>query len=240
MNRNISLLIGILLILLGGLFLSVNLAGSFLGFAFSPVAVWQLWPSFILMIGATFALVPFLFKEEKWAGVLFIPASVLLSVGGILMISSLFNMWGIWSWAWSLILIGLTAGFLCAALAVRNGFLAIPAFPIGITAAILFVCAVTGWWGMWAWAWTLEIIGIGAMIAYVGRLVNNSATLIVGACFAGAGLIMMVVMFSILALSTGWGGLAASAMLILLGAGILLLGLAPKRASAESTPQALS
>jgi hypothetical protein len=236
MYRNFSLLLGLLTILLGGMFLLINLFGPSLGIPFAPISAWRLWPIVILLIGAIGALAPFLLTDQKWTGTLFIPASVILTTGGILMVASLFNAWGIWSWAWSLILIGLTAGFLLAAMRVRNGFLAIPAFPIGVTAAILFFCAVTGWWGIWAWAWTVEIIGIGAMIAFIGRLVGSQVTLIVGACFAGAGLMLLALICSILSLATGLGGLIASGMLIALGAAILLFGLSPKRAPLDPAP----
>jgi hypothetical protein len=238
MYRYISLLLGSFLILLGGVFLAVNVAGPYFGLVLSPVSVWHLWPTFILLVGAGFALAPFLFSEQKWLGALFIPASVILTTGGILFTASLLNLWGIWSWAWSLILIGLTAGFLLAALRVRSGFLAIPAFPIGVTAAILFFCAVTGLWDIWVWAWTLEIIGIGAMIAYVGRLVGSPVTLIVGACMAGAGLMLLSIICSILSLATGVGGLIASGMLIVLGAAILLFSFSPKRAPLDPAPPA--
>ena len=59
MNQKVSAMIGTMLILLGGLFLLVNLAFNTAG-----GWVWRTWPLFIVAAGALFMLAPFFFREQ--------------------------------------------------------------------------------------------------------------------------------------------------------------------------------
>jgi hypothetical protein len=240
MNRYASLIVGILLIVFGGLFLAVNLFGRYLGFPFLPFSIWRMWPAVVLILGAAFASVPVFFPGQRWSGVFFIPASIFLTTGSILMFSSVFEAWGIWNWAWALLLPALAAGFLLAAAFMRNGYIAIPAFPIGVTGVILLFCAVTNMWNIWTWAWTLEIIGVGLMIAFIGRLARSTATLIVGVCLAGAGLSLTSIMLSIFSFSMEAGGIIASALLMILGIIILAYSFFSRNKTAISSPPAAS
>lgn len=82
---------GIILILLGLLFLASEIFPNLFSF-------WE-WPFIIILIGLVFLL---------WAviggvGGLAIPGSILAGIGGILYYQNTYNAWGTWSFIWALI-----------------------------------------------------------------------------------------------------------------------------------------
>jgi hypothetical protein len=91
MRQKSSIVGGIILILLGLLFLASEIFPDLFSF-------WE-WPFIIILIGLVFLL---------WAviggvGGLAIPGSILTGIGGILYYQNAFNAWYTWSYIWALI-----------------------------------------------------------------------------------------------------------------------------------------
>lgn len=88
-----SLIAGTALILLGGLFLLNQ---------YLQVSIWQfLWPLFVLLPGV--GMLAAMYRGGKQSAGLAIPASVVTTVGLILLFQSITNHWESWAYAWSLI-----------------------------------------------------------------------------------------------------------------------------------------
>jgi hypothetical protein len=93
-QRNMgSVVAGASLIVLGGLFLMSQLL---------RISIWQfLWPLFVIIPGI--AMFVGVYSGGKQAAGLAIPASVVSTVGSILLFQSITNHWESWAYAWSLI-----------------------------------------------------------------------------------------------------------------------------------------
>src|SRR3989304_1989122 len=91
---------GILLIGMGIVFL----IGQFLRFD-----VWHyIWPFFILAAGGAFFAG--MLAGGRSAGGLAVPGSIIVTVGLILLIQNVFDIWGTWAYAWGLIIAGVGGG----------------------------------------------------------------------------------------------------------------------------------
>jgi hypothetical protein len=211
MNRMVSAMIGTTLILLGALFLLVNLAFNATG-----AWMWQTWPLIIVAAGALFLLVPIFFRAQKWTGVFFIPGTPVLTTGLLLLVSSIGNSWRIWEWGWALVILAVAAGLVLAALTTRILWMGVPAILLGATALILAYCAITGDWGAWVWLWGLEAAAVGLMILAVGYLAKNNIVRTVGWSFVGFGAFAATAMMALAGLN--------SRLMTFFSAGILILG----------------
>jgi hypothetical protein len=99
-NSRVSLVVGLALIGLGALFL----VQQFFDFNF-----WDtLWPFFVIGGGGLLFLIGIMGGRES-AG-LFIPASIVTTVGSILFVLNLTDRWEAWSYAWTLIIAAVGAG----------------------------------------------------------------------------------------------------------------------------------
>jgi hypothetical protein len=76
---------------------------------------------------------------------------------------------------WPLIIIGVGAAFLVAAVAARTPPLAIPGSIIGGIGCLLFIQNLTGYWESWAFAWTFIPGFVGVGLALNG-LLSGKAT----------------------------------------------------------------
>lgn len=160
-KRNSVLLSGIL-ISVGVLLLLSNLAGALFGFR-----LWQLWPIVVVAIGCCFVLPPLFATGKRGLGGLFIPGMPILTMGALLLFTSVFNWWDAWSWLWPLEVIGVALGFLFAAFYIRCIWLLIPAFIIGANGLLMQFCALTGWWGVWAAMWAVEPLSVGMVFLVI-------------------------------------------------------------------------
>jgi hypothetical protein len=214
MNQKVSAMIGTVLILLGGLFMLINLAFNTAG-----EWVWRTWPLFVVAGGAMFMLVPLFFRSQQWTGVFFIPGTPILATGLLLLVSSISNDWSVWEWGWSLLIIAVAAGMILAALTTRILWMGVPAILLGATGLILAYCAVTGNWSAWAWLWGLEVAAVGLMIVAVGLLTKNIIVRTVGWSFVGFGAFAATAMMAL-------AGQNARAMTFLSAATLILGGIA--------------
>jgi hypothetical protein len=234
MNQKVSAMIGTVLILLGALFLLVNLAFNAAG-----VWIWRTWPLFIVAGGALFMLVPLFFRREKWTGVFFIPGTPILVTGLLLLVSSIGNNWSLWAWGWSLVILAVAVGLALAGFATRILWMDVPAIILGATALILAYCAVTGNWGDWVWLWGLEVASVGCMILAVGYLAKNMVVRTVGWSFVGFGAFAATVMMALAGQNSRPMTFVSAAILILGGIALIAGGfLTGEKTPAPSEPTA--
>jgi hypothetical protein len=226
MNKKVSVMIGAMLILLGGLFLLVNLAFNTAG-----IWIWRTWPLFIVAAGVLFMLAPIFFRQEKWSGVFFIPGTPILAVGLMLLLSSLGDNWRLWEWGWTLVIFAVAAGMVLAALTTRILWIAPPAILLGATGLILAYCAVTGDWSDWVWLWGLEVAAVGLMIVAVGCLAKNMIVRTVGWAFVGFGAFAATVMLALAGQNSRPISYLSALILILGGIALVAGGLLSGRES---------
>lgn len=197
---------GWILILLGSLALLNGTLAPLFGWSFG---LWRLWPLLVSVLGLSFIAAPVLFARQRGLRALFIPGFPILVTSSLLLLGSLFNVWGIWSYLWPLIIIGLAVGFLVSAVFMHNIWLMIPAIIVGVNGLIFQFCAVTGLWDLWAILWVLEPLSVGLALLVASAGVRPK--------MVWAGLIVCLVsvgLFGVMSLVlTGWvsliGGAAA-------------------------------
>lgn len=183
MQRSFSVLSGLCLVLLGGLFLMGNLIFPIFGIDLRWFQVWRLWPLFVVGLGLwLLAMTAFALKRRGF-GALFIPALPVLTVGAILLFASVTNFYSIWVFAWPLVILSLALGFVLAALAMRLVWLGIPAIILGVNGAMLAFCAWTGMWSSWAVLWPIEPAAVGLVLLLVGAKVRSWVVAAVGLMF---------------------------------------------------------
>jgi hypothetical protein len=231
MEKRFSILLGVLLILVGGLALLFSLGGAVLGW--SILAPWRLWPLVVLGVGLLFVVPPFTVRGKRGLGGLFIPGMPILATGGLLFIGSIFRWWGVWAYFWPMVVLGVALGFLLAALYMRVIWLVIPGIIIGATGLLFQFCALTHLWGVWSVLWTIEPFSVGLAL-----LVCWVKTRSRGLFWAGLILCGIAASFAILmaAIMHWWLiGVLGPAVLILVGALIILRGLGPRPAQPTAT-----
>lgn len=94
MQKRSSVIVGTILILVGGLFLAVQL---FPDLAFS-LDMDQQWPLIIVSVGVLLVISAILGSPT-----LAIPGSIVSGIGGILYVQNLTNTWSSWTFVWTLI-----------------------------------------------------------------------------------------------------------------------------------------
>lgn len=203
MNRQTWIVGGVVLILMGAIALSCGIVGV-------PLAsgMWRLWPLAVVGLGALLVLPPLLLRTNRALGVLFIPGVPVLTTGGILLLASVFNLWGIWRWLWPQEVLAVGAGFLFAAAYTRSGWLLIPAIVVGANGVLLQFCALTGLWGVWTVMWMIEPLSAGLALLAVQLKHRSPALLTVGVLLcvlAGVGFVESLAILSVSAIvSVGW------------------------------------
>ena len=150
MNNVFSVLVGVVLVSIGLLVLAANLILPAFGIRLYWIEPWRYWPLLVLGVGCFLTALALMSIRRRGFGVIFIPALPVLTTGGLLLFSSIFNLWWVWEFAWSLIVVSLALGFILAALASRIVWLGIPAILIGLNGLALAFCAFTGWWSAWS------------------------------------------------------------------------------------------
>ena len=234
MNKLVSSLAGASLILVGLL----ALVGNFvLSYIFPGLHWWdtfRMWPMVVLGIGLALGLMALAAIQRRGLGTLFIPALPIFTTGAILLVASLFNQWHVWALLWPAEVLAVAVGFLLAAIFSRNAWLGIPAILIGLNGLVLAFCNTTGWWSAWSALWTIEPLSVGFILLLVAAKTRSLVVTIVGLCFCGFAFLAFTGMTALF----GFNGLlfraAGPAMLILLGAVLLLANFA--RGSSVTPP----
>ncbi len=230
MDKTLSSLAGIGLIVLGIAALAFNVLFSAVFPYFRPWDAWQLWPLIVVGVGLFLAVLGLGAVRRPGMGALFIPATPILVTGGILTIASLFNPWQVWALLWPLEVLGVAGGFLLAAIFARNAWLGIPAIIIGLNGLVLAFCNTTGLWSAWSLLWAVEPLAVGLVLLLVAVKTHSLAVTIVGISFCAFAFLAFSGMTALLAFSGLLYRIGAPALLILLGGGLLLWSLAKRPA----------
>jgi hypothetical protein len=151
-----------------------------------------------------------------------------LVTGGILLFASVFGAWGVWEWLWPLEVLGVAGGFLLAAIHMRNIWLLIPVIIVGANGLLFQFCTITGWWGIWSVAWTIEPLSVGLALLAVNIRQQSAGLLTAGVAMcalAGVGFVGSLVIVILSAIfSVGWlWGWMWPVMLIVTGALLLVM-----------------
>jgi hypothetical protein len=224
MNKRFSILAGIVLILMGALALTFNLVAPTIGLDVWRWGTWRFWPLLVVGGGLLFVLPPFLVRGRRGLGGLFIPGVPILTTGGILLLASVFNTWGVWAYLWPLEILALALGFLFAAIYMRLVWLVIPAIVVGLNGLVLQFCALTGLWSAWAVLWTVEPLSVGLSLLVISVVKRSGGLFVAGLILCGLTGIGVLGMLTIL---SEWRllGLLGPAILILAGFLLLIQGM---------------
>ena len=224
--------VGLALIALG--VMSLLFAGvlSLLGVRLLGFAL-RFWPLLVVAAGLAFVVPPFRVKGERGLGGLFIPGIPILVTGGILLLASVLNVWGIWSWLWPMEVLAVATGFLAAALYMGVVELIIPAIIVGANGLLFQFCAVTGLWGWWSVLWTIEPLSVGLALLIVGIVRHSPALTRIGLVWCAVAVACFLLMITIL-VGGGLIRLFPPALLILAGMAVVGWGLLHRRASVRA------
>jgi hypothetical protein len=236
MDRRLSLLVGITLILIGGLSLAFTLLMPRLGMRAWAWGAWQLWPLVVVAAGLLFVVLPLLVRGRRGLGGLFIPGVPILTTGGILLYASVLDAWHAWEWLWPLEVLAVAAGFLLAAVYMRAIWLLFPAIVVGANGALLQFCAVTGMWESWAVLWAIEPLSVGLAFLLINVRQRARGLFIAGLILcvvAAASLMGMTAVFPGRLLVNALG----PAILVLAGVLMLVHGLVRRPASPGPVPE---
>ena len=214
MERRNLFVVGAALVLLGVLSLVVTGVLSLFGFNLGAFIL-RLWPSLVTTVGLCFVVPPFLVRGKRGLGGLFIPGMPILTTGGILLLASVFNVWGVWAWLWPMELISLAMGFVFAAVYMRVIWLIIPAMIIGLNGMVFQFCAITGLWHWWSVLWVIEPLSVGLALLLIGLRKDIKGLTRAGLILCGIAAFLF--MFMLLVLGAWWP-------IGLLGPGLLILG----------------
>ncbi len=221
MNRRVTSLVGVGLILLGGLAFFNATILNWIGFG-----IWRFWPLAITAVGAGLIAIPFVSGNPRRLAPLFIPGLPILMTGTLMLWASVFNWWGIWEYVWPMVPLAFALGFVATAVFMRVAWFLIPAIIIGGTAAALQFTALTGWWEAWAILWPVPLLSIGLSLWVTGQLEKSSGLMTAGtilAGIAGAGFALMAVVMS------GVLGVVGAVLLVGTGGILLMRGFAGER-----------
>jgi len=242
MDKRFSLLAGIVLLTVGALILMSNLAVSLFGSGIWRWAPWRLWPLVVVGFGVLLMALPLVVGRRRGLGALFILGVPVLTSGGLLLFSSVFDAWAAWRWLWPLEVLSTALGCLLAAVYARSLWLLVPAIVIGANGLLFQFCAVTGWWSVWSVLWTVEPLSLGLALGVLGLKRRSTALLVTSAALlvlGGAGLIGMTTLASLRTLVPGSWPLNLVGPVAIMAAGLLLLLLSllhrlnPARVAAE-------
>jgi hypothetical protein len=232
MERKHLIAVGMALILLGSLSLllvgAAGLARVNLG-----AILWRFWPLTITALGLGLVIPPFLVRGQRALGALFIPGMPVLTTGGLLLLASLSNSWGLWGWLWPMLVISLAMGFLFAAIWMRLIWLAIPAIIIGLNGMVLQFCAITHLWHWWSVLWVIEPLAVGLALLTVGAVQGITGLRLAGLVLCGLAATAFMLMLVVLGAWWPFGLVGPVSLLLIglvvLGWGVLKALLVPRR-----------
>jgi hypothetical protein len=229
MKRNLTIVIGIVLILFGGLALSANLILPAMGLTFRWWQVWRMWPIAVIGAGLLLSILPLLGRGRKGLAALFIPGLPTLVTGGILMFASIFDAWWAWTYLWPLEVLSLALGFAFAAIFTRSPGLGVPAILIGLNGVVLQFCAITGWWGIWSFIWVIEPLAVGLSLLLLSLRGRKQGLFMAGMLFCGFAAVAFATSTSLAI--TGWWPLRflGPVVLIVVGLAFLFWSFVPRR-----------
>jgi hypothetical protein len=225
MNKTLSSIAGIGLILLGIAALAGDTLFSWIAPNFHFWDALRLWPLLVVGTGLFLAVLGLGAVNHRGLGTFFIPAVPTLITGGMLIFASLFNHWDVWSLLWPLEVLGLAGGFLLAAIFARNVWLGIPAILIGLNGLVLAFCNTTGLWGSWSVLWTVEPLAVGLVLLLVAAKTRSLVVTVIGVSICAFAFLAFSGMTALLAFNGLMYRIGGPAFLVLMGGGLLLWSL---------------
>ncbi len=217
MQKKASLLFGITLIVLALFALAANLLSGLSG-----AAGFHTWPLVVVGIGLLFCIPPFLFREQKGLGGLFIPGMPILMTGLLLFAASLSGNWGLWAKLWPLEVIGVALGFVLAGIFLGVVWLMVPASIVGLTGLALLFCSLTSLWAAWAVLWTVVPLSVGLPLLLIGIFQKNDGVKLGGLIVTGFAGLAFTAMSAIVVTGSLITKVIGPAIILLLG--LLMVG----------------
>ena len=227
MQKNVSLLFGVTLILLGVLALAGNLVirivgdGIQLGF--------HAWPIIVVGAGLLFCIPPFLYRQNHGLSGLFVPGLPTMVTGMILFFASISGHWGIWAILWPLEVISVSLAFVLMAIFMKITWLMIPASIIGFTGLVLQFCAATGLWSSWAVLWTAVPFSVGLPLLVIGTIKKIEGVRLAGIILTGFAVVAFAAISTLLTKLGRVTGLVGPVIVLALGAYLLASALMKKK-----------
>jgi hypothetical protein len=161
-NRG-ALYVGLLLIMLGGVFLLAQTTGWLhLG--------WRLWPLLVLLVGVAFLLPLVIWwdKRQDIAG-LVLPGTIVAGNGLLMLGQSLTGLWGTWAWAWALEPIFVAGGLLALYwLGNRDRGLLTAAWIVGGIGLVFLVIFASAFGGVIRFVGPLMLVAAGLLLLFGG------------------------------------------------------------------------
>ncbi len=227
MGRRSLVLTGAALILAGALVLVLAGASALTGVRLFHF-FFRFWPLTVVGSGLLLVVPPFVWRQRRGLGALFIPGLPILMTGALLLLASVFRAWSIWSWLWPMEILAVAGGLVLAAAWIPVTWLLIPAIIIGLNGVVFQFCAITGLWGWWAVLWVIEPLSVGLALLALGVLKRMPGLTIAGVVLCAVAGLLLVMMTAILA--GGWLlALVGPGFLILLGLAVLAWGILRRR-----------
>ena len=236
MQKKVSLLFGVTLILLGLL----ALVGTLLtrGLGAGTMSGFRAWPIFVVGAGLLFCIPPFLYRQNRGLSGLFMPGLPTLVTGLILFFASITGHWAIWAWAWPLEVISVALGFVLMAVFLKVPWLMIPASIVGFTGLVLQFCAATGLWSSWAILWTVIPFAIGLPLLVIGSIQKNYGLRLAGIIMVGFAGVAFAAMSTILSALGVVTGLLGPIIVFALGGWLIYSAVARKKEPRAEEPAA--
>jgi hypothetical protein len=236
MQKPVTLLFGLILVLMGVAALAGNLLVPLFGLHVPFLGIFYFWPLIIVGVGLMFVLPPILFFRVRGLGALFIPGMPILTTGCILFFANFFRQWDVWSFLWPLEVLSVAMGFVLAAVFMRVIWLVIPAILIGANGLVLQFCALTGLWSWWAVLWTIEPLALGLSFLLIGARLRSQTFTVLGLAFSGFAVLAFGMMSMVL--TTWWWLFTVTGPLAIIFIGVLLLASALIRRPGSTPPPA--
>jgi hypothetical protein len=228
MQKKASLLFGVTLIILALLALAGNLLWDVSGIDLLKSG-FRTWPLAVIGAGLLFCIPPFLFRDHKGLGGLFIPGIPVLVTGGLLFAASTTGNWSLWGTWWALEVIALAVGFVLAVIFLRVVWLTVPASIIGFTGLVLLFCSITGLWISWAVLWTVIPFSVGLPLLVIGLFQKNEGVKLAGLIVTGFAGLAFTAMSAFVVTSSWLTKVAGPAVILLLGLFMVVSSLLTKK-----------
>ncbi|MBI4731760.1 MAG: hypothetical protein HY781_06475 [Chloroflexi bacterium] len=229
MHKNASLLFGVTLIALALLALAGNLLAGATGVDIMR-AGFHTWPLAVVGAGLLFCVPPFIFRQQKGLGGLFIPGLPVLTTGILLFVASVTGNWGLWGTLWPLEVIGVALGFVMAAIFLRVVWLMVPASIVGLTGMVLLFCSLTGLWAAWAVLWTVVPFSVGLPLLIIGIFQKNDGVKLAGLIVTGFAGLAFAAMSAIIVTTSWLTKIVGPVIILALGVFMVVSALVKKKA----------
>lgn len=232
MEKRLANAIGIVLVISGAMALVYNPVLPIIrmrgGLYIAGVAVFT--------VGLALGLLPFVARQHRGLGALFIPAAPILATSAILFATAALSRWTSWEALWPLEILAVALGCALAGIYCRSVWFGIPAILIGMNGLILAFCNITGEWGAWSVLWAAEPMAVGLVFLLIAARQRSKVLALIGLAFCGFAWVAFEGMIALTSFDVRLFRIGGAATLIAIG--LALLGLNASRAGEPAQPAA--